>query len=152
MLQVFQILATTMTRTCYHQFEQMTWRSPNMVPKTWRKWSQHGFKIIRNKQQTTSSNHQESINNGAKWVPRRVPGGSQKQKRILHPFSLFSGASWAPYWDPIGTPLGSSFRTFCTCVFTSVLNKLRDPIFIDFGTILASILELFLGLFSDLWI
>ena len=84
--------------------------------------------------------------------PKRLPRGSQKHIYIVHPYLLLSGASWAPFWDPIGTPLGSIFHTFWTCFLRSFFEGLWDPIVIDFGTILASILAPCLVLFSDPWI
>ena len=77
----FQISDPRINGKCYHHFPKKTKEhSPTMIPKPVRTWSQHGPKIM----------------------PRRVPGGSQKQTRILYLFSFFSEASWAPYWDPFG--------------------------------------------------
>ena len=81
--------------------------------------------------------------------PLEHPGGTEGHpSRLLNDSGSILHASVVPK----ASPLGSNFRTFCTCFFISFLKELWDPIFIDFGTILASILELFLVLFSDLWI
>ena len=129
---------------------------PTVSPKPVRTWSQHGTKIIIKPSQINpkiiKTKPKKTIKNGAKMEPKRLPRGSQKHIYIVHPYLLLSGPSWAPFWNPIGTPLGSIFHTFCTCLLRSFFEGLRHAIFIDFGTILASILASFLVLFSDPWI
>ena len=78
---------------------------------------------------------------GAQTGPGRLPEAKTYLTPFLPLFWSVLGSISGPHWDPFA--LQFSFF-FAHVFFTTFSNKLWEPIFIDFGTILASIMELVL--------
>ena len=131
--------------------QNMTEHAPNKVSKACENmvptWYYNHWKI--NKKYINKALKQRSTN-GAKMEPKRLPRRSQKHIYIVHPYLLLSAASWGPFWQPTGTPLDSIFHTFWSCFLRSCFEGLWDSMFIDFGTMLASMLAHFWYFFRPL--
>ena len=90
--------------------------------------------------------------NGAQEPPKRYLITEPHFFSFLASLGSVLGSILAPYWDPFGL----IFAHFLDVFFEIVFWSLWDPIFIDFGIILTSILQLFLVFFRtspkyDFW-
>jgi len=111
--------------------------------RSYAKAKQKGPKItgtLAKKQQKSFRIDQKWSQNGAQEDPKRPLSIEPHFLSFLASLGSVLGSILAPYWDPSGL----TFHTFWTCFLRSFFEGLWDPILIDFGTILTSILELFL--------